>query len=137
MKKILLTLLGILITLTMFGQTVIEMANPGDAEIILLEVEDSIKADIIIYKTTSSDEAAEWDCMWKFKKWGFSNFGVYITKDENDTLLYDSDMEITHVFNAKVYFTEDKNCRGYRQGRTGIDGVMRVTKKEKNKKDQN
>lgn len=133
MKKILLTLLCILLTLTAFNQTVIEMANPGDAEIILLEVEDSTKADIIIYKTTSSDEAAEWDCMWKFKKWGFSNFGIYITKDPNDPGLYDEDMGVNHPINAKVYFTDDKKCRGYRQGRTGIDGVMRVTKKEKKK----
>lgn len=130
MKKILIILLGTLMFLGMRAQTVIEMTNPGDAEVILLEVDDSLKADIIVYKTNDNKEASQWDCMWKFKKWGFSNFGVYITKDENDPLMSDEEYGMTYIFSAKVYFTDNKTYRGYRGKTTGIDGVMRIQKRK-------
>jgi hypothetical protein len=119
-----------LLTFSLSSQTVIEMTAPGDANIILLEVDDSSKADIIIYKTESSKESCEWDCMWKFKKWGFSNFGIYITKDPNDPLMKDEDFEVEYVFHGKVYFTTDKNLRGYRKG-FALEGIMRVDNKKK------
>ena len=60
------------------AQTVIEMMNPGDANQVLLEVNDISKADVVVYKTEDKTEVEEWDYMWKFKKWGFSNFSVYL-----------------------------------------------------------
>ena len=127
--KILLILVSLLMCLGLSAQTIIEVTHPEDAEVILLEVEDSTQADIVVYKTTSASEASEWDCMWKFKKWGFSNFGVYITKNENDPLMNDEEYGKEYVFNAKIYFTDDKTCRGYRGKTKGIDGVMRVQKR--------
>ena len=127
--KLLITILLILSSIYASSQIVIEMSHPGDADVILLQVENSDMADIIVYKTNNVDEAAEWNCMWKFRKWGFSNFGVYITKDMNDPLMSDNEFGTKYAFNAKIYFTDDIKCRGYAEQTIGIDGVMRIHKK--------
>jgi len=108
-------------------QTVIEMAHPGDANLILLEVKDFHDADIVIYKTDDKKEYTEWDCMWRFKKWGFSNFSVYLTNNPNDSLLNDDDMGITYAFHGKVYFTDEKDKRGYKTPGFQLEGVFRRT----------
>lgn len=109
------------------AQTVIEMTHPGDANLVLLVVDDISKADIVIYKTNDKVEAEEWDCMWKVKKWGFSNFSLYLTKDINDSLLLDDDMGVKYNFHGKVYFTDKKDERGYKTPGFQLEGVLRTT----------
>jgi hypothetical protein len=109
------------------AQTVIEMTHPGDANLVLLVVDDISKADIVIYKTDDKIEAEEWDCMWKVKKWGFSNFSLYLTKNPNDSLLNDEDMGIKYGFQGKIYFTDKKEERGYKTPGFQLEGVFRKT----------
>lgn len=109
------------------AQTVIEMTHPGDANLVLLIVDDITKADIVIYKTEDKVEAEEWDCMWKIKKWGFSNFSLYLTKNPKDSLLVDEEMGITYNFQGKVYFTDKKEERGYKTPGFQLEGVLRTT----------
>jgi len=109
------------------SQTVIEMTHPGDANLVLLVVDDITKADVVIYKTEDKVEVEEWDCMWKVKKWGFSNFSMYLTTNPNDTLLVDEDMGITYNFQGKVYFTDKKEERGYKTPGFQLEGVIRKT----------
>jgi hypothetical protein len=109
------------------AQTVIEMTHPGDANLVLLIVDDITKADIVIYKTEDKVEAEEWDCMWKIKKWGFSNFSLYLTNNPKDSLLVDEEMGITYNFQGKVYFTDKKEERGYKTPGFQLEGVLRTT----------
>jgi len=106
------------------AQTVIEMMNPGDANQVLLEVNDISKADVVVYKTEDKTEVEEWNYMWKFKKWGFSNFSVYITKDSSDTLLFDAEMGITYQLQGKIYFTNNKEERGIKTPGFHLEGVL-------------
>lgn len=109
------------------AQTVIEMSHPGDANLVLLEVDDIKKADFVIYRTNDKNEYEEWDCMWKFRKWGFSNFSVYLTKNPEDTLLVDNEMGVNYHFQGKVYFTSNKDERGYKTPGFQLEGVFRKT----------
>lgn len=129
MKKFaIITLLLALVSLSnLRAQTVIEMTHPGDANLVLLQVDQPEKADIVIYMTDEKMEAEEWDCMWKFRKWGFSNFSVYLTSNPNDTLLVDNEMGLTYGFHGKVFFTSDKNLRGYKTPGFQLEGVFRKT----------
>jgi hypothetical protein len=136
---ILLFILGFFVSAN--AQTVIEMGHPGDANLVLLEVDNPEKADIVIYRTDDKKEVAEWDCMWQFKKWGFSNFSVYLTKNPEDSLLIDNDMGVTYAFHGKVYFTDDKSLKGYKTPGFQLEGVFRRTgsnnsSKSKESKDQ-
>ena len=54
---------------TGFSQTVIEMASPLDANVVLLEVDSPDKADLVIYKTSDKNLIQEYNCKWKFKTW--------------------------------------------------------------------
>lgn len=134
MKKFVIVffLLGIFVRSN--AQTVIEMGHPGDANLVLLEVTEPEKADIIIYRTDDKKEVSEWDCMWQFKKWGFSNFSVYLTKNPNDSLLVDNDMGVTYAFHGKVFFTSDKTVRGYKTPGFQLEGVFRRTGSDKSEK---
>jgi len=107
------------------AQTVIEMGHPSDANLVLLEVDSPDKADIIVYKTDSKKEYQEWQLKWKFKSWGFSNFSVYLTKDENDPLLIDEETGRKKLFNAKVYFTDSADKAKYRDPDFRLEGVFR------------
>lgn len=110
-----------------FTQTVIEMANPNDANLVLLQVDNIKDADFAVYKTDDKTLSEEWDLKWKFKKWGFSNFSVYITKDANDTLLKDEDTERKILFNGKVFFTDDPVKAKYITPGFRLEGVFRKT----------
>lgn len=129
--KIVLTIVSFLFLLSVnyksVAQTVIEMTHPGDANLVLLVVDDISKADIVIYKTEDKVEAEEWDCMWKVKKWGFSNFSLYLTKNPNDSLLVDEEMGVTYNFQGKVFFTDKKDERGYKTPGFQLEGVFRKT----------
>ncbi|MBI5540941.1 MAG: hypothetical protein HY951_12830 [Bacteroidia bacterium] len=109
------------------AQTVIEMTHPGDANLVLLVVDDIAKADIVIYRTDDKIDAEEWDCMWKFRQWGFSNFSIYLTKNPNDSLLTDPEMGINYQLMGKVYFTDKKDERGYKTPGFQLEGVFRKT----------
>jgi len=122
---ILLLILTLLDIKIIFSQTVIEAMFPADAHVILLEVDDPKKADIIVYKTNVKEEYEEWNCKWKFKKWGFANFYVYITKDEEDPMLFDEELEITYPIHGKVYFTENKEEARYVNPNFRLEGIMR------------
>ena len=121
----------ILISLIFFGfsngfsQTVIEMASPLDANIVLLEVDSPDKADLVVYKTSDKDLIQEYNCKWKFKAWGFSNFSIYITKDENDEMLMDEETGRKKEINGKVYFTNDVAQAGYKNPDFRLEGVFR------------
>ena len=134
MKRIIF-LITIFISLNSFSQTVIEMMHPLDANLVLLEVDSPDKADIVVYKTDDKKLYQQYDCKWKFKSWGFSNFSIYITKDENDPLLTDEETGRKRPINAKVYFTDDVNQAGYRNPNFRLEGVFR--KVAKNEEDDN
>lgn len=123
--KIFLISIFILIANLTKGQTVIEMGHPADANLVLLEVDSPAKADIIVYKTEDKKEYQEWQLKWKFKTWGFSNFSVYITKDENDPLLTDEETGRKKLFNAKVYFTDSPEKAKYKNPDFRLEGVFR------------
>ena len=125
MWRSLLVLLVLFITLNGFSQTVIEMSHPMDANIILLEVDSPDKADLVVYKTNDKKEINEYNCKWKFKAWGFSNFSVYITKDQNDQSLTDEETGRTKPINGKVYFTKDVAEAGYKNPDFRLEGVFR------------
>ena len=111
-----------------YTQTMIEMSDPNDADMIFLQVKDTADADVIIYCAETKEEWESWDCMWKVKSWGFSNFSFYLAQDENDSLLYDDEGHKL-LINGKIYFTHDKSIRGYRTEHAYIDGVMRIKRK--------
>ncbi len=106
------------------GQTVIEMTHPSDAQIVLLKVDNKKDADIIVYKTKSKKESRKWDCLWKFKNWGFANLSIFIMNNIADTTLYKDD-ENGFVIDGKVYFTENASERGYNDPNFRLKGVFR------------
>ena len=126
--KYLYLLFVMLITFSTYSQTMIEMSNPNDANIILLQVSDSSMADVIIYCAEEKEEWLEWDCMWKIKGWGFSNFAFYLAQSEDDTLLFTDDTHLAIPISGAVYFTHNKSIRGYKNDKVHIDGVMRKHK---------
>jgi len=103
----------------MNAQTFVEMMHPSDAQIILLEVTDSLDADICIYKTQKKTEYKEWDLMWRFRRGGFSNFSIYIAKDTTEFITSAEDSwsgeETTYPCHGKVYFVKNKESRKYRR----------------------
>lgn len=135
--KLILLLFGFLIfVFNGYSQTVIEMTHPGDANLILLEVDDISKADVAVYKTDNKAEYEEWDCKWKFRTWGFSNFSVYLTKDSNDPKLLDEETGIQHVFHGKIFFTDNKELCGYKTEGFMLEGVLRVEANNNTSKDK-
>lgn len=134
MKKLAILFIISCFVYALQAQTVIEMGHPGDANLILLEVQEPEKADVIIYKSDEKNDYTEWDCMWRFKKWGFSNFSVYLTKNPADSLLTDNDMGIQYAFHGKVFFTSDKSLRGYKTPGFQLEGVFRKTATSQNEK---
>jgi len=138
MRTLIILTVFIFFALITNAQTVIEMTHPGDANLVLLEVDDISKADIAVYKTDKKEEYEEWDCKWKFKSWGFSNFSVYLTKDKNDPKLLDEETGIHHVFHGKIFFTDDKTLCGYKTEGFMLEGVLRVeaNNTRKDKKDK-
>jgi len=115
------------------GQTVIEMMYPGDANLVLLQVHDEKDADIVVYKTEDKKEADSWDLEWKFRKWGFSNFSIYLAQSPDDTLLVDKEEGITYPLQGKIYFTNNPDKRGYKNPNFHLEGVFRKVKTNKDK----
>ena len=116
----------------MHGQTFIEMSSPEDASIILLEVTDKSEADLLVYKTDSKQESNEWDLKWKFRRGGFSNFGIYIAKDLSELFLtaeeaYDETSKQLKP-HAKVYFVDAPDSTRYQTETFRLEGVMRIKK---------
>jgi len=131
MKRIIIISIAFLFTASAKPQTVIEMTFPEDANLILLEVDNPDSADIVVYKTNDKKQAEQWDLMWKFKKWGFSNFSVYITKNPDDTLLFDRETGIRYPINGRIYFTNNPDERGYKNPDFHLEGVFRKVKTAK------
>lgn len=123
-KKILVLVLISVIYVPIFGQTVIEMTHPNDADVVLLKVDKRSDADIIVYKTKKNKEAREWDCLWKFKNWGFANLSIFIMENINDTAKYNDD-DLGFVVDGKVYFTDNRDERGYNNPNFRLKGVFR------------
>ncbi len=115
------------------GQNVIEMMYPDDANLVLLQVQDEKDADIVVYKTEDKAEAESWDLKWKFRKWGFSNFSVYLAQSPDDTLLVDKEEGITYPLQGKIYFTNNPDERGYKNPNFHLEGVFRKVKDKKEK----
>jgi len=125
-KNIFLTVLFLsIISIVAQAQTVIEMADPADVNLVLLEVDSPEKADIIVYKTEDKNEYQEWNLKWKFKSWGFSNFAIYLTKDEKDPMLVDEETGQEKLFNAKIYFTDSPEKAKYNDPNFRLEGVFR------------
>ena len=61
----------------------------------------------------------------RFKAWGFSNFSVYITKDQNDPLLTNEETGRKKTINGKVFFTDDVAQAGYINPEFRLEGVFR------------
>ncbi len=110
-----------------FAQTVIEMTHPTDAQLVLLKVDNKKDADIIAYKTKKKSESMQWDCLWKFKKWGFANLSIFILNNIADTVLYKDD-ENGFAIDGKVYFTDNKEERGYNDQNFRLKNVFRMLK---------
>lgn len=126
--KTCIILLLIIVSSSVYSQTMMEMSNPNDANIVLLEVQDTTNADIVVYLSDIKEEYQSWDCIWKIKEWGFSNFTYYLAQSESDTLLFTDDDKFPIPINGKVYFTDNKSIRGYRNNKVHIDGMMRKVK---------
>ncbi|MBI5541822.1 MAG: hypothetical protein HY951_17330 [Bacteroidia bacterium] len=109
---------------SVIGQSVIEVTDPADANIILLLVDKKADADIVIYKTTKTSESKQWDCMWLFKKWGFSDLSIFIYTDDKDTSLY-MDEDTKYRIQANVFFTNNIEERGYKDLNFKIEGLIR------------
>lgn len=131
MKKLFLILGIFLFSLFSMGQTVIETMHPADADVVLFQVMDSTNADVVICITKDKKKAAKWDCMWKFKEWGFSNFTIFIASDTSQLYMDSTDMldgePSYYPPSAYVYFTTYEDERGYRKD-VIINGIMRVKK---------
>ncbi|GAB4294638.1 MAG: hypothetical protein Kow0068_19460 [Marinilabiliales bacterium] len=134
MKKLLIILFFTAFVLFSNAQTVIEMSHPGDANLVLLEVDKPEDADIVVYKTDDKELYEQWDCAWKFKTWGFCNFSVYITKDKNDPKMFDEETGVQLVFNGKIYFTDNPEERGYKTEGFMLEGVFRKYASNEDKK---
>lgn len=130
MMKYIVFVMLMSISIFSFSQTVIEMTHPADANLVMLEVDKADDADIVVYRTEDKKEAQEWDCKWKFRSWGFSDFSVYLTKNEQDSLLTDTDTGMTLEFDGKIYFTTDKTKVGYKNRDFRLEGVFRKIKLE-------
>jgi outer membrane protein OmpA-like peptidoglycan-associated protein len=113
-----------IISLNLSAQTVIEMTYPTDADLVLVKVDNKKDADIIVYKTTDKEEAKQWDCMWLFKEWGFSDISVFLMNSISDTLLYIED-DYAYKVAGKIYFTDKKEERGYNDPYFRLEGVFR------------
>lgn len=134
--KIIFFIWSIFIGSTILAQTVIEMTHPGDANLVLLVVDKPEDADIVVYKTDKKEEYEEWNCKWKFKKWGFSNFSVYLTKNPQDSLLNDEEMGIQYSIQGRIFFTDKKEEAGYKTPGFQLEGVLRKTSTNKSKEAQ-
>lgn len=115
------------------------MMSPQDADIILLKVDDSTKADIIVYLTKKKSEYEKWDCAWKMKKWGFANFSVFLASDTTQLIIEpDDDLDNIQTIRLQpdgtVYFTKNPEIRGYRMPYFKLPGVMKVTRRVPTKK---
>ena len=108
----------------LYSQSVIEVTEPYDADIILLSVNKKEDADIVVYKTNKISESKKWDCMWLFKKWGFSELSVFIYTNLADTTEF-IDEDLKYRINGKVYFTDNINERGYKDPNIKIEGLVR------------
>lgn len=106
------------------AQTVIEMTHPTDADVVLLKVNSKDNADIVVYKTNRMKEAKQWDCMWKFRKWGFSDVSVFLLNDIKDTVLYRDD-DYAYQIDGNIFFTENKKERGYTRSNFLIEKIFR------------
>ncbi len=126
-RLFLLLILGVMFNYQSIGQTVIEMTHPIDANIVLLKVDKKENADIIVFKTKKKKEARQWDCMWKFKKWGFANLSVFLMENIKDTVLYKDD-DNSFIIDGKVFFTENKDERGYNNPNFRLKKVFRKIK---------
>jgi len=124
MKKLIL-ILAMLFAMNCYSQTMIEMAYPEHANIVLQVVKDTADADVIIYISDEKRDYESWDCMWKVKSWGFSNFSFYLVRDLNDSLLTTPE-GVRIPIAGKVYFTDNKKLRGYKSNKLYLDGVMKV-----------
>lgn len=125
--KFLIIILSLVLWGTLSAQTVIEMTHPGDANLVLLVVDKAEDADIVVYKTDKKEEYEEWNCKWKFKKWGFSNFSVYLTKNPQDSLLNDEEMGVQYSIQGRIFFTNNKEEAGYKTPGFQLEGVLRKT----------
>ena len=129
--KYLVLIIFLLVSTLSYAQTAIEMSNPNDADVVLLQVSDTSIADVIIYCSNDKSEWQQWDCMWKVRSGGFSNFSFYLAQSEDDTLLFTDDSHIPILISGRVYFTHNKLIRGYRKPGLYIDGIMKVKRIKK------
>jgi len=129
MKYLILTVIFVVAFAHVRSQTMIEMLHPEQADIVLCEVRDSSFADVVVYKTQSGKYADEWNLRWKFKKWGFANFAVYITDDPFCDELVDEDTGQRRRVDAFVYFTPNCEEAMYRHPSFMINGMMRVQRR--------
>jgi outer membrane protein OmpA-like peptidoglycan-associated protein len=117
-------LIFVIASYQLMGQSVIEMTDPADAEVVLLSVDKKEDADIIVFKTHKKSESKQWDCMWRFRKWGFSDLSIFIFSNLNDTVNY-RDEDAKYTINGKVYFTQNIKERGYKDPNFRIQGIIR------------
>jgi hypothetical protein len=129
--KFKLLIILLLFNLSLFSQTVIEMSDPGDASLIFLEVKNKDSADIIVYKTNLSKEARELSLKWKFRKWGFCDYTIYLAKDTSElyTQKFSSytDKRIRLSYFGKIYFTEDTTEVKYNRNFSSLK-LMKIKK---------
>jgi hypothetical protein len=123
-KILFIFILIIAINTSSFAQSVIEVVDPADADVILLSVDKKEDADIVVYKTNKLSECKKWDCMWLFKKWGFSDLSIFIYTDIKDTAEY-VDEDLKYKIQGKVYFTQNIQERGYKDPYFTIEGLIR------------
>ncbi len=128
-RLLILCLFTVFLCFDSIGQSVIELMDPFDADVILLSVNKKEEADIIVYKTKKISESKQWDCMWLFKQWGFSNLSIFIYTDISDTAKY-ADGDSKYKINGKVYFTQNIIERGYANPNTIIEGLIKKSREK-------
>lgn len=109
------------------------MCSPEDAQIILLETNSINQANLAVYKTKKKTEYQEWNLKWKFKKWGFSNFTIYIAKDTSELFVpkeesLHRETDFQYIPQGKIYFTNNINEIGYKTPNYKLEGVMKIKK---------
>ena len=136
--KILFFIIFFIFCVSVKAQTVIEMMSPQDADVVLLKTNDSTKADIVVFVTNKKEQFEKWDCSWKIKKWGFSNFSIYIALDTNELIidkleLSDDNFKTDSIlkYHGIIYFTTNYEFRGYKNPNFRLPGVLKITKKNK------
>ena len=123
MKKILLTMLVTISTLSLKSQVVEFVKTPKKADIVLIRVYDPFQADIRVYMTKDLTKAYKYDCMW-YCATSNTDIKVYMSESVLDKKLIGS-----YIY-GKIYIVKNEEDRGYKEENTLIENLIRIHRKK-------